>query len=820
MTQVRKRWSDISGMLRVIVLLGVFASAVSGDPATRVTPGPEAKGRVRLPNGWMVSPSGRQIAVGDFPLGLAVDPDERFAAVTHSGWHAKGLDIVDLGADSVCARIPLAETWLGVAFCDAGRALAVTTGHANQVLLFGLRGGHVQSADTIALGPPWTAGGAYPQGAHLDYGPGAIWTTGIAADDARRRLYVVSRLDSALNVVDLAQRKMARRIPLGAVPYTCVVSHDGARIYVSLWSAAGVAIVDAATLAITRVVAVGAHATDLVETPDGRRLMVANANENTVSVVDLEQGRTTETLRTSRSSREPAGDTPNGLAIDAAGSKLYVADAGANHLAVFDVGRPDHARALGYIPVGWYPTAVRMLPERRELLVANGKGAGSSPSTGGDRDTSAWCGYISYSPSSRGTLSVIPVPDSAELARDTRAVLANTPALRSRHAGPRPPIRHVFYIIKENRSYDQLLGDLPRGDGDSSLCLFGARVTPNHHALARDFVLLDNTYCDSDGSADGHNWGMAAYATDYVIKGEPNNRIYDFEGGNPLAYPSDGYLWDQCARHGISYRSYGEFVFNGKTPDDTVRAGIEGLVGHIAPHYLGYDTNYSDLDREKAWLAEFDGYDRDGGLPQLSIIRLPNDHTEGTCSGRPTPRAHVAENDLALGRMIERISHSRYWRESLVLVIEDDAANGQDHVDGHRTVALAAGPYVKRGVVDSALYTNCSVLRCIENIFGLPPMSQFDARANGLEGIFTSRPDFTPYVHVPALVDVDEKNLAGAFGQAESDAMDFAVADDVPNNVLNAILWHSVRGEQATLPPLARSGFALGLPVPHDDDDR
>jgi phospholipase C len=428
---------------------------------------------------------------------------------------------------------------------------------------------------------------------------------------------------------------------------------------------------------------------------------------------------------------------------------------------------------------------------------------------------------VSYSPSGRGTLSIVAEPDAAALANATQRVLANTPPVRRKRA-TRPPIKHVFYIIKENRSYDQVLGDVQRGNGDSTLCLFGERVTPNHHALAREFVLLDNTYCDSDGSADGHNWGMGAYATDYVIKGEPNNKIYDFEGGNPLAYPRDGYLWDLCARHGISYRSYGEFVFNGATANDTVRAGIQGLIGHVAPRYLGFDMSYSDLDRLKAWRAEFDRYDRDGGLPQLSIIRLPNDHSEGTCSGRPTPRAHVAENDLALGLMIERISHSRYWKNSLILVIEDDAANGQDHVDGHRTVALAAGPYVRRGVVDSDLYTNCSVLRCIEDVLGLPPMSQFDARANGLEGIFRTTPNLTPYTHRPAGVDVDERNLAGAFGQKESEAMNFAVADVVPYDVLNAILWHSVRGADAPVPPPVRSGFTLGVRRAgnEDGDDR
>jgi DNA-binding beta-propeller fold protein YncE len=737
--------------------------------------------------------------------------------VTHSGWHAKGLDLIDLVHGTRTMSLPLQETWIGVTFLDAGRMLAVSAGHTNRVLLYTIDGGHAHFADSIVVGAPWSAGAQYPQGAKLNYGLGAIWTTGIAADDARHRLYVVSRLDSALNVLDVAKRQLLRRVPLHAVPYTCLLSRDGRSVYVSLWSASAIAVDDPATLAITRVIAVGPHPTDLAESPDGRQVFVANANVNTVSVVDLDAGRAVETLRTSPEPSEPPGDTPNGLALDERGDRLYVANAGANHVAVFDVSRRGASRALGFLPVGWYPTGVRIIPGRHALIVINGKGGGSAPSVGGDRDTSAWCRYVSYSPSSRGTASIISEPDAAGLASATQRVIANTPPVRRTRQNQRPPIRHVFYIIKENRTYDQVLGDLPGGNGDSTLCLFGERITPNHHALAREFVLLDNTYCDSDGSADGHNWGMGAYATDYVIKGEPNNRIYDFEGGNPLAYPKEGYLWDLCARHGISYRSYGEFVFNGATTGDTVRAGIEGLLGHVAPHYLGYDMSYSDLDRERAWLKEFDRYDRDGGLPQLSIIRLPNDHTEGTCSGRPTPRAHVAENDLALGLMIQRISQSRYWKNSLVLVIEDDAANGQDHVDGHRTVALAIGPYVRRGVVDSGLYTSCSVLRCIEDVFGLPPMSQFDARANGLEGIFATRPDLSSYTHRPALVDLDEHNLAGAFGQVESDAMNFAMADDVPNDVLNAILWHSVRGADTPPPPPVRSGFGLSLTEPHPE---
>jgi YVTN family beta-propeller protein len=824
--------SSTSARFLFILLIAVSNIVPSGHSqgaaarrAARLVPGPTGPGRVRLPNGWFLSPAGKQIGVGDFPLGLAVSPNGEFAAVVHSGSRAKGLDLVDLRAGRHVQNQPLDETWLGVAFTDGGARLAVATGHSNRVLFFPVdtAAGRLGVPDTVALGPAWSGGGLYPQGVPVPPRPDAIWPTGLAADDARGRLFAVSRLDSALTRMGTRTLLVERRLSLGAVPYTALVSRDGKRVYVSLWSSASVAVVDADSLTLLHTIAVGTHPTDLAESPDGLRVFVANANENTVSVVDVAKARTVELLRTSRTPLEPDGDTPNGLALDGLGERLYVANAGGNHVAVFDVAKPGHSQALGFLPVGWYPTAVRIQPGSGVLVVANGKGAGSAPSSAADADTSAWCRYIMFSPSARGTLSLIRAPSAALLARLTRQVGANTPPVRARRSGRVvSPIQHVFYIIKENRSYDQLLGDLPLGNGDSSLCLFGRKVTPNQHALANEFVLLDNTYCDSDGSADGHNWGMGAYATDYVIKGQPSNRIYDFEGGNPLAYPRVGYLWDLCRRQGISYRSYGEFVFNGATPADTVRPALDGLAGHVAPHYRGYDMTYSDLDRYRAWLEEFDRYDREGGLPQLSIIRLPNDHTEGTCAGRPTPRAHVAENDLALGLMVERISRSRYWPGALVLVIEDDAANGQDHVDAHRTVALAAGPYVKRAVVDSRLYTSCSVLRCIEDVFALPPMSQFDARANGLDGIFRVTPNLTPYRHREAQTDLDETNLAGAYGQVESDAMDFSVADVVPYEALNRILWHSVRGPDAPPPPPVRSGFALGMrrtPPPGADDD-
>ncbi len=794
-------------------------------------PGRLPGGGTRLPTGWLLTPGGRTAETGDFPLGLCLSPDGRFAVASCSGERGAGLTIVDLGTARSVQRVPIAGTWLGVTFVDGGRRIAAAGGLNNRVYLYDFTNGRARLADSISLGTPWSAGGQYPQGRTVDYGPGAIWPTGLAADDSLGRLYVVTRLDSALYVVDLRSRAVLRRVPLGAVPYTCRVARDGARVYVSLWSAASIAVVDPERGTVERTIAVGDHPCDLVDSPDGSRLFVANANLNTISVVDVALGRTRETLTTSIDSRAPTGSTPNAVALDRAGRRLVVANADNNCLALFDVATPWRSRPLGFLPVGWYPTAVQVEPASGAIVVANGKGTGSSPSNVAPPDTGDFCRYLSYRLHDRGALSILAAPSPDDLARGSRRVLANMPApvggkVRPPKGSPIPakpgrpsPIRYVFYIFKENRSYDQVMGDIAKGNGDPSLCLFGEQVTPNHHAIANEFVLLDNTHCEADGSADGHNWGMAAYSTDYVTKSIGTSPIYDYEGGNPLAYPSGGYLWDACARAGVSYRSYGEFVFNPDNPRDTVVAGIEGLVGHVAPHYRGYDTQYSDLDRYQAWLEEFDRYDRDGGLPRLSIIRLPNDHTSGTCSGRPTPRAYVAENDLALGMMVERISRSRYWPECAIFVIEDDAANGPDHVDAHRTVALVASPWAKRGAVDSQLYTNAGMLRTIELILGLQPMSQFDAGATPMFESFSSRPDLSPYVHRPARVDLKEMNMAGAYGQERSDKMNWRVADVVPPDEVNEILWFNARGPLAPLPPLVRGAFTARMAAEGRKDD-
>jgi len=385
-------------------------------------------------------------------------------------------------------------------------------------------------------------------------------------------------------------------------------------------------------------------------------------------------------------------------------------------------------------------------------------------------------------------------------------------------AGAKSPITHVIYVIKENRTYDQVLGDMPEGRGDPTLCLFPERVTPNHHALAREFVLLDNFYVESEVSADGHEWTMGAYASDFVEKQWPlsyghNKRgkfPYPSEGAyDAAARPAGGYLWDRAIAAGVSVRSYGEWVANGKTPADPCTAKVKALEGRIDPLFRGFDMRYSDLDRAARFSAELERFGREGEMPRLQIVRLPNDHTSGSSPGLPTPTAYVAENDLALGRLVEAVSKSRFWPTTAIFVVEDDAQNGPDHIDAHRTVAFVVSPYARRGAVDSTLYSTSSMLRTIELILGLSPMSQFDAAAMPMLASFQPRPDATPYVCRPAQVPLDQLNAATAWGADTSLAMDFSVEDAADDLLLNEVVWRSVRGARVPMPAPRRAAFIL-----------
>ena len=417
---------------------------------------------------------------------------------------------------------------------------------------------------------------------------------------------------------------------------------------------------------------------------------------------------------------------------------------------------------------------------------------------------------------SQTAFSCIPQPPSDE----TLANLAGHPIPRSKK--DTSPITHVIYVVKENRTYDQVFGDMPEGRGDPTLCLFPTKVTPNHHALAREFVLLDNFYVESEVSADGHEWSMGAFATDFVEKqwplgyGHTKKIPYPSEGAFVAATPAGGYIWDRAIAAGVSVRSYGEWVTNGADPSKPGRAKTPALEGRFDPFFRSFDMEYSDLARADRFIEELQRFEQEGEMPRLQIVRLPNDHTSGTKPGSLTPTSFMAENDLALGRIVEAVSQSAFWPTTAIFVVQDDAQNGSDHIDAHRTVAMVASPYARRGVVDSTLYSTSSMLRTIELILGLDPMSPFDAAAMPMFDCFTREADARPFACRPAEVPLDNLNADTAWGAAASLAMDFSREDAADDLLLNEIVWRSVRGADSPMPPPRRAAFVF---VSDDDDD-
>jgi len=795
-----------------LAILGIIAG-VAGCSSQRelVVPGDTGDGRILLPNGWSLSPAGRHLPVGELPLNLSLTPDSRYVFVSNNGTREHSLTVIDRERWEVKQTVRMRKSWVGLKTVRGGQTVLVSGGNDNRVFMFSFANGRLSLADSVVIGKPWP--------------DEKIWIAGLDADPQGQFVYCVGKESKTLYKLDTEARRVAATVELPEIPYACLLSPAGDLLFVSLWGGASIALVDPGTLGLKGTISVGEHPCDMALSHDGKRLFVSNANSNTVSVIDLERARVHETICVALSPNAPPGSTPNAMALSPDGKTLYVANADNNCLAVLNVTESGRTRSLGFIPVGWYPTALEVA-SNGDILVANGKGAGSQANPGGPNpsrpsSTEEYIGSLFM-----GNVSIISPPGPEQLASYSQAVYRNTRYTDQRKDTPgrdslnpiphrfngRTPLKYVFYIIKENRTYDQVFGDLPQGNGDPSLCLFPEEVTPNHHALAREFVLLDNLYHEAEVSADGHNWSMGAYATDYVEKTWPTmyggrGGEYQYEGGVPIVYPASGYIWDACHRAGVTYRSYGEFAENAKSPGDSARGLTPALEGHVAPFFRGWDLRYSDVNRAKEWQSEFDEYDRTGGLPQFQVIKLPNDHTEGTRKGSLTPRAFVAQNDLALGMVVDRISHSRYWKECAIFVLEDDAQNGPDHVDAHRTVALVISPYTKHRSVDSEFYSSSSILRTIELILGLAPLSQFDAAATPLYASFTATPDLTPYTHRPANIDLEERNPSGAYGQQRSEELDFSSEDRIPDVELNEIVWKSVRGKNSEMPSPVRSAF-------------
>ncbi|HXG90360.1 MAG TPA: bifunctional YncE family protein/alkaline phosphatase family protein [Vicinamibacterales bacterium] len=817
----------------LVVTLVIALALVVGPVAQRAgtppeLPGAKGRGVTLLPNGWRIAPAGHSIPVGDFPLSMTLARDGRHVIVSNNGWSRPTLTIVDIAQHYVKSRVPVEHAWLGLAWSPSGQRLYSSGAAENTVNEFTWEKGELTAAGRTVLGRPVVQ---VPAGTTDLAGTGFIG--GIAVNPAGTRLFAVHVFGRAISTIDLPGGVVRRTVDLPAEPYTALVSADGGTVYVSLWGGAKVLALDADTLSIKAEVVVGEHPNAMVLSQDGRRLFVACANTNKVWVLDVPSLTAREQVSVALFPNAPAGTTPNALALSPDGRTLAVANADNNTIALIDVVNAGASEVEGFIPTGWYPTAVLFDQDGRRLIVLNGKGLTGQGNPRGPQPTSPTADGQYQGQLLQGALSIIDVPDAAALKAYTARVYevtpytdairltpANAPAATPipKKVGDSSPIKYVFYVIRENRTYDQVLGDLERGNGDPTLTIFGEQVTPNAHALAREFGVLDNFYVDAEVSYDGHAFSTGAYATDAVEKLWPTNYgrrggVYLSEGGwgdrnvyGNLSAPADGYIWDFAARAGVSVRSYGEFA-RWATRGAVVEATVPGLRGKVHPSYPPYDLDIPDTDRVAVWHSEFREFEKSGALPRLNIIRLGNDHTVGTRPGGLTPRAMVAENDLALGRLVEIISASRYWKESAIFVVEDDAQNGPDHVDSHRSIALVISPFSRRRVVDSTLYTTSGMLRTMELILGLPPMSQYDAAATPMYNAFQPTTNAAPYRAMSARIALDERNGAGAWGAAASQAMNFDEADMTPEYELNEILWKSVKGAASPMPPPVRAGF-------------
>ncbi len=779
-----------------------------------------------LPNGWTLSPAGRELGLGGLPLNLVLVPNTKYAVVASDGYTKHFIALIDLDSEKIVDRQPAEQSWLGLAVSKDGKRVYASAGSSDKILIFNLEGACLKQAGEISLPE-----GTYPAGLDLD--------------SKNKFLYVVGNHSDKLLQIVLSTAGIVLSRKVGTTPYKCVVSPDSKTVYVSNWGENTVSVVDLTDSDRTEKVVVKDHPNDLILSRDGNYLYVACGNQNVVSVIELKSRTVTEDIQVALYPESPPGTTPNALALNPDGSILYVCNADNNCLAVLNVSKPKESRPIGFIPTDWYPTSIAVSKSVGKIIVANGKGNTSQPS--GDINNGIPGGSIHQV--LEGTLSFIDEPDKKHLEEYTNQVYCNTPYRNKTKITPalpfalgdKCPIKYVFYIIKENRTYDQIFGDLKIGNGDPDYCYFPEKVTPNHHDLAKKFVLLDNFYHDAEVSADGHFWSDAAYATDYVEKlwpssysgqGDPRLEYHD----DSIAYPSSGFLWDLCSAKGITYRSYGEFarvwipegdekypslktLKNQKfswSADDykrglKIRPATLSLEGHYNQEYAGSDyiQGMSDTTRFEIWAKEFRQFIKDGDMPRFTVLSLPGDHLLGTRPGIQTPKAMMAENDLVLGKIVEEISHSPFWNQTAIFVIEDDPQSGPDHVDCHRTAALVISPYTQRGIADHTMYSSSGMLRTMEELLGLSPLTQYDASATPMWNSFSSNPNFTPFTALKNRVPLNELNSETAYGAKESLNLTLYQADSAPDNEYNEILWKAIMGEDKPVPSIKRAAFVI-----------
>ncbi len=799
-----------------------------------------------LPNGWHLTPAGAQIETTDLLLNIQPLGDSKHAIATCNGYNEHQMLLIDLVKQKVIAKESCNQSWYGLVTSTDERKLWWSGGGAGFVHTYDLKDtGFVRTGQAELDSRKLS--GEQLQALREKVRREKSFKSGLCLDEKRGLLYSLNINSGKLIVTTLADGE-ERAIELGGRPYDLKLDRDGRLLYVSDWAESRVFVVEADTLRVVAKIAVGIHPNQIAVHPTDGRVFVACSSSNGVWVVDGKRGVVTETIYTSLFPNSPEGSTPDALIVAPDGETLYVANADNNCIAVIDIDEPNESAVKGFIPTGWYPTAVSITPDNKHLLVGVGKGnqtkanpipkkpISESELTETENVVSRIRPYPYIGTTLSGALSIVSVPTDEELKVYTQQVYQNCPysgdllsvashpvkTAIPQKLGESSPIQYVIYVIKENRTYDQVFGDLaagekPIGNGDPSLCMFPRKVTPNHHKLAEEFVLLDNIYCNGQVSRDGHPWSTMAYNTDYIARDwhltySRRMGVDDDDEGNLSAAPS-GYIWDACLRAGVTYRSYKEY--GGRVSNDSglekMEGRVPGLIGHMSPDFglRRGQGRERDMDLIEIMLAEYRQFVENNSMPQFIIMSLGEDHTDGTRPGAFTPAACVGSNDQAIGKLVEAVSHGPLWEKTAIFIIEDDAQNGPDHVDAHRTVSLVISPYTKRNFVDSTQYSTVSMIRTMELILGLQPLSQYDAAARPMFNSFSDTADLRPYTCELPQIDLQATNEATAYGADRSMKMDFSEYDQIDDFELNEILWRSVMGEDAPLPPAVRRAIAF-----------
>jgi DNA-binding beta-propeller fold protein YncE len=772
----------LSGLALLLVVSSGLASTPNIDAPTFTTP---------LATGVRLDAEGEFIDLGSMPLGLALAPERTRVVAVLSGWREQGIQVVDLESKKVLQTIPQEAAFYGAAFSANGKQLYVSGGNEDLIYAYSWNNGAATLVKKIILGEkkPDKTGSRYP--------------AGIAVSQKGNLLYVAENVGDALAVVDPSSGRVVQRFSTDHYPYAVEVAPDG-KVYVSAWGSNTISIFRAfadGTLSNTGRLVVGPRPSALVMNPDGSRLFVALAGTDQIAIVDTRARKVLRYLQDQAPGAPSEGSTPNALALSRDATKLYVAEADNNAIAVFDVSEQISKRAslaavgsMGRIPTDWYPTG--LLEVDKNLIVLTGKGHGSHANPDGPTPGERIERPLGYDLGQlNGSIRMCSADFSpAALAQFSRRVAEANGWDQQRASRRYPPFKHVVYIIKENRTYDQVLGDLKEGDGDPNLVFFGKDVSPNHHALALRFGLFDRFFTNAEVSSQGHIWSTAAYVTDFGEKLIPS-AYSDRRGGidgEETDEPIGGFLWNLAAKKGIWFRDYGEMVNGPEGWPVTQR----DLRADVSPIYPEFNLKIPDQRRADGWIQELHEFEAKGEMPALEVLHLPSDHTAGGRPAYPTPRAYMADNDLALGRIVEALSQGPFWRDTVVFVLEDDSQSGPDHVDSHRSPFFAISAYNHPGTIHRFANTT-DVVAAIEDILGLGRMSKFDYFSRSLADVFSQTPDFAPYRSLVPRADMKETNPSKGVAARMSEGLDLRAADRSDDELFNRVLWYMLKPDSA-----------------------